>query len=66
MACDFSDLAGDTNNDGVLNALDASAVLRHVVGIENVKNALMSDFNGDGRVNALDASAILMRVVGIA
>ena len=28
MVCEYSDLIGDINNDGVLNALDASAILR--------------------------------------
>ena len=59
MACEFSDIIGDVNNDGIVNALDASAVLRHIVDIEDAENPLMADFNGDGIINALDASAIL-------
>ena len=30
MVCAYSDLPGDMNNDGVLNALDASAVLKYL------------------------------------
>ena len=63
MACEFSDLPGDVNNDGVLNALDAAAVLKQVVGISGGANPLMGDFNGDGAVNALDAAAILKKVI---
>lgn len=59
MVCEFSDMPGDINNDGVLNALDASAVLKCVVGISQGANPLMGDFNNDGTVNAIDASDIL-------
>ena len=56
---EYSALIGGVNNDGIVNALDASAVLRHIVGIEDAENPLVGDFNGDGTINALDASAIL-------
>ena len=63
MICEFSDRKGDTTNDGVVNALDAAAVLRDVVALENAANPEMCDYNGDGNVNALDASAILKGIV---
>ncbi len=63
MVCEYSDLPGDMTNDGVLNALDASAVLKSIVGAADGANQLMADFNGDGTVNALDASAILKYIV---
>lgn len=63
MLDQFSDLAGDMNNDGVLNALDASAILKYSVGAENGANIQAADINGDGTVNALDAAEILKRVV---
>ncbi|MGN1341557.1 MAG: bacterial Ig-like domain-containing protein, partial [Oscillospiraceae bacterium] len=66
MLCEFSDLKGDMSNDGILNAMDSSAVLKDIVGLEPGKNPLMADFNGDGKKNALDASAILKRIVGLA
>lgn len=65
MLCEFSDMLGDMNNDGILNAADASAVLRYIVGLETGMNSLMADFNGDGKVNAFDASAILNKIVGL-
>ena len=63
MVCEFSDMPGDFNNDGVLNALDASAVLKCVVGISQGANPLMGDFNKDGTVNAIDASDILKWII---
>lgn len=51
------------NNDGVLNAFDASAILKSVIGLGTRVNPLMADFNGDGAVNALDASAILKWII---
>ena len=63
MVCEFSDMPGDVNNDGVLNALDASAVLKDVIGLSQGKNSLMGDFNNDGTVNALDASDILKWII---
>lgn len=65
MVCGFSDLPGDMSNDGVLNAMDANAVLKDIVGLESGANPLMADFNGDGNVNAMDASAVLKRMVGL-
>lgn len=63
MVCEYSDLIGDINNDGVLNAFDASAILRHITGIFEGMDILFADFNNDGTVNALDASAILKAII---
>lgn len=65
MLGDYSDLNGDANNDGTLNALDANAVLRDITGLEAGANPLMADFNGDGEVNALDASDVLKKIAGL-
>lgn len=65
MLCEFSDLPGDMSNDGILNAVDASAILKDIVGLESGANPLMADFNGDGNVNAVDASSILKKIVGL-
>lgn len=65
MLCEFSDLQGDMSNDGILNAVDASAILKDIVGLESGANPLMADFNGDGNVNAVDASSILKNIVGL-
>ena len=64
MVCAYSDLPGDMNNDGVLNALDASAVLKYIVKMGTAANPEVSDLNGDNTVNALDASVILKKAVG--
>ena len=63
MAHEYSAMPGDANNDGVLNALDAAAILKEIVGIGKRENAQMVDFNGDGVINALDASAILRQML---
>lgn len=65
MVCEFSDLPGDADNDGVLSALDASAILKEIVGMAKSANAAVCDFNGDGEVNALDAAAALKAVVEV-
>ena len=65
MVCEFSDLPGDADNDGVLSALDVSAILKEIVGKAKSENAAVCDFNGDGEVNALDAAAALKAVVEI-
>ena len=66
MVCEYSDVHGDADNNGILNALDAAALLKEIVGISESANPLVCDYNGDGAVNALDAAAILKSVVGIA
>lgn len=63
MICEFSDRLGDMNNDGVLNAHDASAILKSIIGAANGANPQMADFNGDGKLNAFDASAILKWII---
>lgn len=57
---------GDVNGDGVVNALDASDILKYVVGLGTLTNESAGDFNADGKIDALDASAILKSVVGLA
>lgn len=60
----LSALPGDANNDGQFSALDASAILKDIVGAEKLPNPGVSDLNGDGRTDALDASAMLKKIVG--
>ncbi len=64
MLCRFSDLSGDVNNDGRVNALDAAAILRHIVQLEEAPNIEMGDFTADGSINAMDAGAVLSWIVG--
>ena len=53
---------GDVNGDGVVNALDAAAILKAVVNNTAI-DVSVGDYNADGAVNALDAAAILKFVV---
>lgn len=55
MLSELSALPGDMNNDGILNALDASEILKYSVGISAGANLAAADLNGDGTVNASDA-----------
>ena len=66
MLCEFSDRLGDMDNDGVMNVMDAVAILKDIVEIEPGKNPLMADLNGDEKLNVMDAVAILKRIVGLA
>ncbi len=63
MLCEFSDKPGDMNNDGVLDARDAAAILRYLIGLEKGANPEMADFNGDGEFDARDAAAILRKLI---
>ena len=63
MLCDYSDLLGDANNDGVVNALDVAAILKDIVEIAKCANPQMGDYNTSGSMNALDAAEILKRIV---
>ncbi len=57
-------VSGDVNNDDIVNALDAAAILRYVVRLEALSDISNGDANNDGKVDALDAGAILQMVVG--
>lgn len=58
---------GDVNLDGYVNAKDATAVLKHVVGLEKLtgQSLINADVNGDGFINAKDATEILKIVIGL-
>ena len=62
---DTTFLIGDMNNDGVVNALDAAAILMYCSGIAEGANTAMGDYNGDGNINAFDASEILKMIAGL-
>ncbi len=57
---------GDVNADGSVNALDASAVLRHAMGADILEGNTLAaaDVDGSGQANALDASLILRYAFG--
>ena len=57
---------GDVNNDGMINAVDASSVLSYYAMISTNKNGgfndaqqAAADVDHDGQINAVDASCIL-------
>lgn len=59
-------MLGDVNNDGKINAADASEVLTYYAMISTNQNGdfneaqkLAADVNYDGKINAVDASCIL-------
>lgn len=66
---DIPDLGtkGDANEDGIVNTRDATAILKHTVGIEILSGTAFqnADMNGDSVVNARDATAVLKKVVGL-
>ena len=55
-------LKGDVNGDGVVNALDAAALLKNVVDGVSM-DAAVADYDANGTINALDAAAILTAIV---
>ena len=63
MLFDYSSLEGDVNNDGVMNALDAAAILRDIALIEPSGNPVMRDHDGNGAITEADAHAILIDIV---
>lgn len=64
MLGNFSDRAGNMDNDGITNAKDALSVLKDAVGLDKGENPLVSDMNNDGFINAKDALMILKMIVG--
>lgn len=60
-------IKGDVNGDGRVNSKDATAILKHTAGIQNLTEDMYSnaDLSGDGKVNSKDAAAILKLVVGL-
>lgn len=66
MICEFSDLQGDVNNDGIVNPKDSTSSLSHFLEIEKCKNQLVADMNRDNFINPKDSYLILQRYLGIA
>jgi hypothetical protein len=57
---------GDVNDDGSVDAIDASLILQLAAGqIDSLVNAESGDVNGDGAVTAIDASIILQLNAGV-
>jgi parallel beta-helix repeat protein len=57
---------GDVNDDGSVDAIDASLILQLVAGtISTLPNLESGDVSGDGLVSSVDASIILQLTAGI-
>ena len=55
---------GDVNNDGNVDKIDVSLVLKHISGskILNNEKANAADYNGDGKINTLDTIEMLKKI----
>ncbi len=62
MLSEFSDLKGDADNNGALNALDAALILKNSAEGIKTRNLAAADYDGDGVCNALDAALILKQI----
>jgi len=62
-----SQIMGDVDSNGVVNANDALAILRYSLGILNASqiDLAAADVNGDGTVNATDALYVMRAALGI-
>ena len=60
-------LMGDVNGDGNVTAEDALAILKHVVGLEELTGDSLTsaDVNADTGITAEDALDVLKKVVGL-
>jgi hypothetical protein len=60
-------MLGDVDLNGIVQAYDASLVLKHLVGLDTLDHCQLSnaDVTGDASVSAADARSILRYVVGL-
>lgn len=60
-------VSGDLNDDGYIDNLDASSVLKYDAGIINLEETglIFGDINGDGMVDNLDAAVMLKIDAGL-
>ena len=61
---------GDVNNDGIIDTLDATAILSHLVNLDgyvltDTDDLAAADANNDGSVDTLDATYVLSHLVGL-
>lgn len=62
----FTHIVGDMNDSMGIDTLDASLILRWIIGLEVFDDPMKADADGNGIVTALDASYILRLIVGLA
>ena len=66
ISLDEGNINGDVNGDGILNSVDASAILTYYAVLMTEQTPTMkfdtsvADYNKDGVINSIDASAILI------
>lgn len=60
-------LMGDVNNDGVVNMVDATAILRHALSVSLIPEEFRyrADLNGDGLINIVDATLTIRIALNI-
>jgi len=59
-----SDVEGDVNCDGAVDALDVQSVINRALGRDNPYPADFADLNGDGLWNALDVQRVINCALG--
>ncbi len=54
-------ISGDINNDGIINVIDVSLLMRHILELENLtpEKQEAADLNNDGIINVIDVSLLL-------
>lgn len=59
-------VVGDTDGNGIINALDALKVVNHIIGNENLTSCYLvaAETTKDAEINALDALRIVNHIVG--
>ena len=57
---------GDTNGDGIINALDLLRIQKHILNVSNLTNASFkaADVSKDGSINALDLLKVQKHILG--
>ncbi|MBQ9604011.1 MAG: dockerin type I repeat-containing protein [Firmicutes bacterium] len=58
-----ADIYGDADNNGVVDAQDASYTLNHVLNSEFEIDEILADADADGKITAADASMIMQKVL---
>ena len=58
-------LLGDVNGDGLVNVMDVTAVINHILGMtpDNF-NMQAADVNSDGNINVMDVTGIINKILG--
>jgi len=58
-------LAGDVNNDGVVDAKDVTALRRYLAGWDITVQDASADMSGDGVVDAKDVTLLRRQLAGM-